>query len=189
MELQRRSTEAKAHNLFFALWPDAGVRDALAASAQRLKRDLASRGRWVAPHRYHITLHFLGRYDPSSPDRVARAVAAGDRVDTRAFELALDRVGSFPNRSIPWWIGCTMLPEGLLTLWESLGAGLHEAGIDIAGSESLVAHVTLLREAERRLPPMPIDPIAWPVRDFALIDSRLGSDARYTILRRWSLGA
>ena len=176
-----------AHNLFFALWPDAGVRDALEAAARKLKHDLASRGRWIARHRYHMTLHFLGRHDPASDERVARALAAGDRVDARAFELVLDRVGSFANRSIPWWIGCTTVPDDLAALWASLGACLHGESVEIAGNESLVAHITVLRDAERRLPPMPIEPIAWPVREFVLVDSELGGQARYTIVRRWDL--
>ena len=187
MEAQRRTARAPAHNLFFALWPDADVRDAIDAAARKLKQDHAPRGRWIPRHRYHMTLHFLGRHDPANDDRVARAVAAGDRVEARAFGLVLDRAGSFANRSIPWWIGCGMVLPELRALWEALGTRLREEGIAPPGNTPLVAHVTVLRDAERTLMPRPIHPIDWPVREFALIDSQLGSDARYTVLRRWDL--
>jgi 2'-5' RNA ligase len=61
---------------------------------------------------------------------------------------------------------------------------------DLAGDgKNLVAHVTILRNADRLLRPTPIPSIAWPVQDFALIDSRLGAEARHTVLRRWPLTA
>jgi len=35
--------------------------------------------------------------------------------------------------------------------------------------------------------PMPIEPIAWRVEEFVLVDSLLGPGASHTILRRWRL--
>jgi 2'-5' RNA ligase len=178
-----------AHNLFFALRPDDGVRAAIGAAAACLKREHAPRGRWIQPHRYHLTLLFLGTHARLDDELVESALAAGDRVSMPAFELALDRAGSFANRAIPWWLGCAHGDARLAALHDRIAAAMRTEG-DLAGDgKNLVAHVTILRDADRLLPPTPIPPIAWPVQDFALIDSRLGAEARHTVLRRWPLTA
>jgi 2'-5' RNA ligase len=178
-----------AHNLFFALQPDDDVRAAIARAAGQLKREHAPRGRWIKPHRYHLTLLFLGTHAQLRDELVDAAIAAGDRVSMPAFELALDRAGSFANRTIPWWLGCAHGDARLAALHDRIAAAMRTEG-DLAGDgKNLVAHVTILRDADRLLPPTPIPAIAWPVQDFALIDSRLGAEARHTVLRRWPLTA
>jgi 2'-5' RNA ligase len=175
------------HNLFFALWPDADVRARIDAAARRVKEDHAPRGRWIKPHRHHLTLHYLGEHADLPEELVATACAAGDRVRASAFDFALDIAGSFANRRIPWWIGCSETAPELSALWDGISAGLRTHGHPIPDGTDLVAHVTILRDADRILPPTPIAPIKWPVGEFVLIDSLLGPGAGYTILRRWPL--
>ncbi|HVT31852.1 MAG TPA: RNA 2',3'-cyclic phosphodiesterase [Rhodanobacteraceae bacterium] len=178
-----------ARNLFFALCPGEGTRDAIAAQAERLKRGHAPRGRWIKPHRYHLTLHFLGTHAHLPDALVAAALAAGDEVRASPFEFALDRAGSFANRSIPWWLGCARPDAGLAMLHDGIAAALRAGGRRIRNGKRLVAHVTVLRDADRALPPTPIEPISWPVAEFVLIDSLLGEQASHAVLRRWPLRA
>jgi 2'-5' RNA ligase len=174
-------------NLFFALQPADEVRAAIGLEAERIARTLAPRGRWIRPHRYHLTLHFLGTHEDLPEALVAAALAAGDRVRMQPFGLALDRAGSFANPRIPWWIGCAHKPGNLAELHGQIAAALRVDGCRVRDENELVAHVTILRDADCKLPPTPIEPIAWPVGEFVLIDSLLGPESRHAVLRRWPL--
>jgi 2'-5' RNA ligase len=50
-------------------------------------------------------------------------------------------------------------------------------------------HITVLRDADKALAPCAITPVAWHVRDFALMHSQLGRERRYTEIGRWPLAA
>jgi 2'-5' RNA ligase len=182
-----RTPPRVSHNLFFALWPDADVRAQIDATARRLKQVHAPAGRWIKPHRYHLTLHFLGEHVNLPADLVAAACAAGDRVRASAFDFALDMAGSFANRKIPWWLGCREIAPDLARLREGISAGLRASGYGIRDEVDPVAHVTILRDAGKALPATPITPIEWAVGEFVLIDSRLGPESSYTVLRRWAV--
>ncbi len=174
-----------SHQLFFALWPDDDVRARLAGTADTLRQAHATRGRWIKPHRYHLTVQYLGAWAEPPPAVLEHASRAAQRVAAPAFELALDVAGSFANRSIPWWLGCTRAPAALARLAHALDASLRE--VAAADAKPLVPHVTIVRDAERELPPTPIAPVRWPVREFVLIDSRLGARSEYALLGRWPL--
>ena len=176
-----------SHNLFFALWPDAEVRAQIDVAARHLKQVHAPAGRWIKPHRYHLTLLFLGEHVSVPGDLVAAAVATGDRVHASVFAFALDIAASFANRKIPWWLGCREIAPGLARLREDISTGLRASGYGIRDEVDPVAHVTILRDAGRALPATPIAPIEWAVGEFVLIDSRLGLESSYTVLRRWPL--
>lgn len=183
---ERRSPASVSHNLFFALQPGDQVRAEIEAAAQRLKSEHPAPGRWVKAHRYHLTLRYLGAHATLPETLVTAASDCGDRVRIPAFVFALDIAGSFANRSIPWWIGCREIPPGLDALWNALSKTLD--GHDLAArAEERAPHVTILRDADRLLPTTPIEPIAWPVAEFVLIDSLLGPQASHTVLRRWRL--
>ena len=170
--------------LFFALWPDEHVRDGIDAAAASLRTTHAPRGRWIAHPRWHLTLQFLGDVPASIAGDAARAA---DTVRAEAFDLTLDTAGSFRNRDIPWWLGCTHTPPALRHLHETLGAALRQAGVRHDDRKPLVAHVTVLRDADRVLPPTPIASVPWPVRDFVLVHSVLGGKAEYRVIGRWAL--
>jgi 2'-5' RNA ligase len=177
------------HNLFFALQPNEDVRTAIAAESGRLAHERAPRGRWIKPHRYHLTLQFLGTHARLPDALVGAALAAGERVRVPAFEFTLDRAGSFASRSTPWWLGCSRIAEGLAALHASIATELRGEDCRIRHEEDFAAHVTILRGSDRALPPVPIAPIEWPVDGFVLIDSRLGVESRHEVLRRWPLSA
>jgi 2'-5' RNA ligase len=178
------------HRLFFALWPGDGLRRGIADAAERLQREHGGAGRRIGPHRYHLTLQFLGDFAQLPPTLVEQAAGAAATAAGRApaFDLVLDRAGSFRNRSIPWWIGCEALPPGLEHLWNGLGDALARAGARaVASGRALVPHVTVVRDASRPLPPVAIDPLPWRVDSFVLIHSELGARNAYTEVGRWPL--
>lgn len=179
----RRATD----RLFFALWPDDMTRARMQAAAQALKAAHAPRGRWTSPQRYHLTLQFLGDFEQLPPALITDACAAAAAVESPRFDLRLDIAGSFRNRSIPWWLGCSAMPDGLQQLWDRLGVQLARAGVRVASSPRLVPHVTVLRDAARPLPETAIEPVTWPTGSFALIHSRLGAQGGYHVLGEWPL--
>lgn len=174
------------HRLFFALWPDAAARAGMAKAAARLG---CGQGRPVKSHRYHLTLHYLGDFDALPQACAESAIAAASRVRAPAFDLVLDRAGSFRNRSIPWWLGCVVPDARLQLLGDGLGLELARAGVHVQSGAKLVPHVTVLRDAAAALPDRPIAPIVWQVREFVLIHSQLGTRNAYDLLGRWPLPA
>jgi 2'-5' RNA ligase len=177
--------EKVIHNLFFALLPDAATQAAIQAEASRLRARHAPRGRWLNPWRYHMTLHYLGSFAPL-PEQVATAAGrAAEAVRAPAFELVLDRAGSFQDAI--GWLGCAQANPALGQLWESLRAALARARVRVEGPRNFVPHLTLLRESRDALPSQAIEPVSWPVREFVLVDSVLGQRNAYEPLGRWPL--
>ncbi|WP_046656280.1 RNA 2',3'-cyclic phosphodiesterase [Lysobacter capsici] len=176
------------HRLFFALLPDDATRQRMAGVAADIHARHDGGGRLIGAHRYHLTLQFLGDAHEFQAERAQAAQAAAAEVVANAFELRLDRAGSFRNRSIPWWLGCEHTPPGLQALFDRLGVALAKRGVRVEGGHSLTPHVTIVRDAAAALhPPIAIEAIDWWVADFALIHSQLGARNAYTVLGQWSL--
>ena len=117
-----------SHNLFFALWPGDAVRDQIETAARQLKRANEPRGRLIKRHRYHLTLQYLGEHPILPENLVTAACAAGNEVRGPGFDFALDTAGSFANRKIPWWLGCSRVSDGLAALCDEIIAGLRKSG-------------------------------------------------------------
>ncbi|HEY8011873.1 MAG TPA: RNA 2',3'-cyclic phosphodiesterase [Rudaea sp.] len=179
---------AELHNLFFALWPDDATRQRIAATAAELKQRHQPQGRWIKPHRYHLTLKFLGEYAPLPPSLIEQASVAASKVRSDTFVLNLDQAGSFANRAIPWWLGCSRPADGLDRLSSELHDALCRAGIRMLSSH-LIPHVTVLRDGIASLVTTPIPAIQWSVDEFVLIDSLLGARAEYRVVAKFVLHA
>ncbi|WP_408953372.1 RNA 2',3'-cyclic phosphodiesterase [Lysobacter sp. Hz 25] len=178
------------HRLFFALLPDAATQARIAAVAAALHREHDAGGRLIGAHRYHLTLQFLGDASEFQPERAARAQAAAASLVLPAFDLRLDRAGSFRNKSVPWWLGSEHTPEALEGLYQRLGVALAKEGVRAESGRALVPHVTIVRDAARPLhPPLAIEAIDWRVDAFVLIHSQLGSRNVYDVLGQWPLSA
>lgn len=171
--------------LFFALWPDAPARAALA----RLALDVAQAAHGRAPRadNLHVTLAFLGSVDDAD---VARAVAAGMRAAAAAgaFDVALARLGG-TRRGIAW-CAPAVVPTGLGRLHEALAAALHEAGF-ATEARSFRPHVTLARDCAGPLRRAPLPaPIGWRADALALVASTPApGGSHYRDLARWPLAA
>lgn len=167
--------------VFFALWPDAAVRNALDRLAGALHRRRG--GRRTRAETLHLTLVFVGNL-PRERLPALQAAAAAIRVP--AFTLTLDRTDCWPHNRIAH-ATATQPPTELLDLVVALEQGLDGLGIP-CDRRPYKAHVTLLRHADCRRSDPPIAPIVWPAREFVLVESELSAEgARYAILGRYPL--
>jgi 2'-5' RNA ligase len=142
-------------------------------------------GRPLKPDRYHVTLQFLGDFQPLPPQLRDDALAAAATVQAHAFDLPLDGVGSFRGSNV-WWLGSETTPEGLRTLWDALGLALAKRRVPVKASGGFVPHLTVQRDVRRHVASTPLaTPLPWRVREFVLIDSRQGRP--YDVLGRWPL--
>ena len=170
-----------AQRVFFALWPEEDLRDAVGAAISGLPR---LRGRPVARSNWHITLKFLGEIDQRM---LAAATAAADAVAAEPFELMLDHFGHFPRAGVVF-LGASAVPRAAVTLVTALDNRLEQAGF-AARRRPWQPHLTLWRKVRRR-PELsdPAAPIRWPVGAFALVRSeRTTGGAEYTLIRRFLL--
>jgi 2'-5' RNA ligase len=170
----------QSRRLFFALWPDAALAEALGALAVQAKESCG--GRATATADIHLTLAFLGDIGAEAV-REAEAVAA--RLDCGAVDMAIDRLGYWKHNRI-LWAGCSELPKTLAHLAGSLGDQLRQTGFTL-DARPFAAHVTLLRDARCRELPAFGAPLHWRSSELILAGSVPRTQPRYSILRRWPL--
>jgi 2'-5' RNA ligase len=166
--------------VFFALWPETRVADALTATARQSHGDCG--GRITGHDSIHLTLAFLGDIPA---ERVAAAEEAAALVAGEPFLLAVDRLGYWKHNRI-LWAGCEASPAALAALAADLGERLRGAGFALE-TRPFAAHVTLLRNARCAAVPALAEPIEWPVGEFVLIESTPGAAVRYRPIGRWTL--
>jgi 2'-5' RNA ligase len=94
-ELRVDTADASSHRLFFALWPAAALRKRIATTVAGLG-DNAPGGRRLNPDRYHLTLRFLGDFQPLRQSVLDDAIVAAGSIRLPPFDLVLDLAGSFP---------------------------------------------------------------------------------------------
>ncbi len=156
------ATSQSHARLFYALWPDAATRDALAALQAHV------RGRKVTPANLHLTLAFLGSQPRASLPLLERLL---DKLPEPRFALAIDSYGYFSKARIAW-AGPSSMPDALLWVYNALVNALDEAQVVYKSSGGFRPHVTLARDAERvdqGSAPSPV--ITWPVHTIALVES------------------
>lgn len=166
--------------LFFALWPDASARAALAERAVQIAKRLG--GRPVPGANLHLTLVFLGDVEE---ERIGQLEDAAGSVTGGEFTLDLDRVGGFRRARVAW-AGCRVAPEGLLALQAGLEKRIRKAGF-APDERPFAPHLTLARHVREAVELSDVETAAWRVRDFALVESARGAGA-YRTLARWPLG-
>lgn len=176
------------HNYFFALSPGSEVRAQLGLVAEELRTAHALNGGWVASERYHLTLHHLGKFPEIRTDLVARAISAANKIQSRAFEIKLDKFMSFDSRAGKFPIvlaSSTESPE-LKNFWQLLKNNLLAVRLGEHLMNNFTPHATLLysRQPTKEMP-LP-EPIHWPVKDFVLIESLVGK-SEHIELGRWPL--
>lgn len=177
-----RPVEAQpaTQRLFFALWPDAGVRAALAAVG---RAHALHNGRAVAAANLHMTLAFVGSVDAARRECLEAAAAT---VVAPALSVCFDRLGFWPRPRI-LWAGASAAPAALGALVEALTAALVPCGHK-PDPRPFRAHVTLARKALRAPAVERIMPVVWPADAFCLVESVSGpAGSEYRVLRRWPL--
>jgi 2'-5' RNA ligase len=175
------STTEPRQRLFFALWPDATLRQSLAKSSREL---LGRRVKQVPAANLHITLAFAGPV--TAPVRDCLMAAAGG-IRAAPFELVIDHVGHWPRPRI-LWAGPTHTPPALWALVEALNLAFESCGLQ-RETRPFQAHITLARKVGRAPPaPVVLEPVVWSISDFSLMESV--TDARGASYRRlvsWKL--
>jgi 2'-5' RNA ligase len=174
---------AASSRVFFALWPDDAVREALAALAHEVARE--TRGRSPPESNAHLTLAFLGE-QPSHRIEALRGLASSVRA--RSFGLTLDEIGCFRKNGVAW-LGASAPQPNLLALQTNLALALRDEGFPV-DERPYTPHLTLARRIrasiQRNLP----RPILWEVTSFALVASELGRAAStYRTLAEWPLAS
>jgi len=181
---------------FFALWPDAGARDALSALAGEIAA--RTRGRAPAAGNLHLTLAFLGDVVPARL-AVLRAIGAAVAAAVPRFALVFDRVGAFGEAGIAW-AGASAPPRELERLAQLLQVALTNEGFPIE-RRPFHPHVTLARV--KRAPRAGFDEWlavaatmkdrsfgAMPVDELILYSSELTPRGPvYSAVNTWELGA
>ena len=165
--------------LFFALWPDDGVRAQLAGWSRELHALCG--GRPTRPENLHVTLAFLGSVEEA---RVAEVERAAGTVRPRACPLILDQPGYWKHNRIAW-AGASVVPAELEALVADLRGALTKSGIGF-DSKGFVSHVTLLRDSREPKVMPELKPIEWKIEGFALVQSvTLPRGSRYEVLQSW----
>lgn len=173
---------APTRRLFFALWPDAALQAAMAEAARAVASTRAIGGRAVPAERLHLTLLFLGDVAARTEQHLIEAAGA---VTGRSFHLSLEQAACF-YRTRVFWLGPKATPPRLTTLWQGLRRIAASHGV-ATEDRPLAPHVTCLRDIRDRIRPVPIRPILWPVREFALVHSEPGPTPRYHVVSQWPL--
>lgn len=179
MLAQQAGRRLKRRRLFFALWPDDAVRQAL---FHWQTHNLPGTVRWQHRADLHMTLHFLGMVET---ERVGALVDVGDGAAGNSCTLVLDSIGHFPKAGV-LWAGPTSVPAALNGLHERLGEGLRDADFETE-ARRYRPHVTLARKVGRAEAFGPLAPLTWTATEMALVESRTGEVPMYHALHRWRL--
>jgi RNA 2',3'-cyclic 3'-phosphodiesterase len=175
-----------SRRLFFALWPDAAARAALAAATREAVS--ASAASAVPPQNLHATLAFLG----SVPERRIAELEGLARRVAQSFVPQCPVMLQFDE--LAHWVG----PKILV----ALGAGESPAAQALAhvlksetqaagfapDLKAFHAHVTLARKVARAPAVAMTRPVQWRFDAFALIESRTAADgAAYSVRQSYPL--
>ena len=166
--------------LFFALNPDPGVREQVAA----LQRSCGVEGRAVPPANFHVTLAFLGMQDAAVIPAV-RAIASG--LDFEPCTVALDRLGSFRRAGV-LWLGAGTVPARLHGFQARLVNALLAAAIG-HDPKPWKLHLTLYRKMRTPPPTMDFEAIRWRLSGFSLVESvSVNRGVEYHDIAQWGGG-
>lgn len=165
--------------LFFALWPDETTRAALRHWTQPLKKQLSVR--WVRPAHYHVTLVFLGPVPLAQIEPLQQLAAA---LPFAPFELALPRLEFWPRPQV-LCLAADAVPQPLAQLVENLNGVARQLGLPVE-RRPFRPHLTLARKVRQGLAEPGAPQLAWPVREYCLVESRLSAAGPdYKVLRRF----
>lgn len=162
--------------LFIALWPERGVRDALAAWTEQWQWNAAAKR--VPADRLHLTLHFLGDVPRARVPALRQALAR----PFAPFSLSF-------GRAAVWRGGIAVLepdrvPPRLRQLHAALGETLRRLALP-AEARPYRPHLTLARRAAPALPPAQGPKLRWPVRSYVLVESCAERAAAYEVIEHY----
>lgn len=171
--------------LFFALWPDAATRDALAAAARDLRSTCGGRSPPAA--NLHLTLAFLGAV---AEPRLPLLTQLAGTLPAETIELTLDHIGCWRAQQLVW-AGVRHCPRALSALVDVLTGGLQAQGFRTE-RRSFKPHVTLLRDVVTEPTPAQamFGPLRWTAQRLVLAGSEPAArGVCYRIIGEWPLTA
>lgn len=167
--------------LFFALLPDAPMRDRLEIVAAKLR--LAGRSRTVTPTNLHITLAFIGDVPDTNLGMFREMGSLG--LHRLAFDL--DVLEYWPKSQATVLAARQNPPEleaKTIQLRTAVAARVHPR----QEKKPWRAHVTLARKVAQAPVLTEILPLAWVSQAFSLMSSKIGADESvYTVVDSWPL--
>ncbi|MFC1589046.1 RNA 2',3'-cyclic phosphodiesterase [Pseudomonadota bacterium] len=174
--------------IFLALWPDESTRQQLFEAQKKLKHDHELRPalktvRAVIPDNLHITLHFIGSV---STEVVQALEALLDSVQCSPFDMTVNTVGCFPRARV-LWLGVKDMPPELKELEQQTAACVQQC-VENYQRIPFRAHITLFRKVKAAVKQAEFPEIDWPVKSFALIESKTYPEGvQYSVLKEWPL--
>ena len=170
-----------AHRVFFALWPDESVANALHAQGRALLA--AQQGRPMQRDSLHLTLAFLGCVESG---RLAALRNIGRSLSLPSCELIFDHLGRFARKPLVW-AGCRETPACLIDFVGELHRQLQAQGLGIE-DRAFIPHVTLLRNAGHApLAQDRFEPIVWKAAEWRLVESKTDpGGACYSPIEAWA---
>jgi 2'-5' RNA ligase len=169
-----------SERLFFALWPDGVLREAIANRVSEWTAGLE--GRLQRPDQWHVTLEFLGTV---ATERRAALQDAATRVHQRPCVIEFDRCEHWRKPQVACLVASQVPPE-LTELVANMRAELARAAF-APETRPFHPHVTLARNVRtaRTAPVAP--PLRWSATGFALVRSSSGpAGSRYEPVDWWN---
>lgn len=148
--------------VFFALWPDTGVQQRLAALQQN---PALPGGQRVPAANLHITLHFIG-----NTDAVDCLLEQAGQIQGERFSLQIDRLGWFKRAGVAW-AGCAATPAALQQLAADCATVSRECGAPGDSFPVYTPHCTLCRKVRRPPQATTLGPVLWQPASFHLLES------------------
>jgi RNA 2',3'-cyclic 3'-phosphodiesterase len=182
-----------ARRLFFALWPDEAMRQAMAQAVRTAAQ--ASGGRPVPAANLHVTLAFLGSVPEGRLPELTVAARGAAATLASAFsdtDAAASSLGLVFDRLEHWRAAQLLcaLPAEPLAPVAGLARKLQEALVAHGFAPDLKPfrpHVTVARKVARAVGGM--HPVVWRFTELALIESRtLPDGALYGVVDSYGLG-
>jgi 2'-5' RNA ligase len=169
--------------LFFALWPDDGLRENLARRLPNLLGDYPCRAQ--RPDQWHVTLEFIGNVAADRRQSLHAAAFDAQWALSGPVELRFDRLERWPRPEV-LCLTATDVPLALSALVDSLRASLARHGFE-PEPRPFRPHLTLARKARQPIAARPVMPLRWPVGDLVLVSSVAeAAGSRYEPLARWN---
>jgi 2'-5' RNA ligase len=179
--------EPGSNSLFFALLPDPDVAARIEALGNTLRANYRLSGRPISAKRLHVTLNPIASYSTLLDYDVTATLQAAASVAFPPFDIAFDRLQSFKGQeNQPLVLRCGEGLAAFTRLQKALYAALRTTGYDAKAPASYTPHITMLYDRQSIDETDLDEPIAWTVREFALIYSVYG-ESRHMHLGQWPL--
>lgn len=166
--------------LFFALWPDPALRQALSGRIEEITASIE--GKPQRPDQWHVTLEFLGQVPR---ERQLSLRVAADRASRSPVTIEFDRVEHWRKPQVVCLVA-SRVPTGLEALVTQLRVALTEEGF-ATDVRPFRPHVTLARKVRSATESLLDPPLLWRSDGFALVRSVTDpAGSRYEPLDWWN---